>query len=96
MRAVQGETQVEMYVVELETPEAGWTEIQALTASARQAAAETRQSGTSVRFVRSVFVPERDRCLFVYEAPSVEAVRDATSGLDLRSGDISAALPGPA
>jgi hypothetical protein len=33
--------------------------------------------GTTVRFLRSIFVPEDDACLYLYQATSTAAVREA-------------------
>jgi len=36
-----------------------------------------QREGIPVRFVRSVFVPEDETCFYLYEAASVDAVREA-------------------
>jgi hypothetical protein len=36
-----------------------------------------RREGVPVRFLRSIYVPEEDTCFCLYEAPSVDAVRQA-------------------
>lgn len=41
---------------------------------ARQAAAELAREGTAVRYVRSIFVPDDETCLLLYEAESIAAV----------------------
>ena len=43
---------------------------------ARRAAVELTAAGTPVRLVRSIFVPEDETCLFLVEAPSLDAVRE--------------------
>jgi hypothetical protein len=68
---------VERYLIELARPAAGWSELQAVTARARAAADELRAAGTPVRFLRSIFVPEDDSCLLLFEAPSAEAAGTA-------------------
>ena len=68
---------VERYLVELRRPLEGWGDLQAVAARARSAADELRAEGTPVRFLRSVFLPEDDACLFLYEAPSDDAVCEA-------------------
>jgi hypothetical protein len=40
--------------------------------------AAVERAGTAVRWVRSVYVPERDTCLLVFEAPTAEAVERAS------------------
>jgi hypothetical protein len=65
------------YLVELRPPKSGFEDIQSLGADSRAASEELSRSGTPVRFLRSVFVPEDGSCLLVFEAESDEAVRDA-------------------
>jgi hypothetical protein len=48
-----------------------------------------------VRFVRAVFVPEDDTCLYVYEAVSADDVRKAVSRADLPFEAVSEALSLP-
>ena len=43
---------------------------------ATTAAAELSAEGTSVRLDRTIFVPTDEQCLFLFEAPSIEAVRE--------------------
>jgi hypothetical protein len=45
---------------------------------ARHAAVELAKSGTPVRYVRSIFIPGDEMCLYLFEAPSAEAVREAS------------------
>ena len=65
------------YLVELHRPQDGWGELQEVAARARAAAEQLRGEGTPVRFLRSVFIPEDDTCLFLYEAGSADAVGEA-------------------
>ncbi len=45
---------------------------------ARVAAVEAlTREGTPIRYVRSIFVPEDETCFYLYEAASVDAVREA-------------------
>lgn len=44
---------------------------------ARLAALELTREGTPVRYLRSIFVPEDETCLYLYEAASADAVRIA-------------------
>ena len=67
------------YAVELRCPEGGWSILPQLSARARTATEEMRADGIPVRFVRSIFVPEDDACLFLYEGPSVDDVRGAAA-----------------
>ena len=42
-------------------------------------AAELSVEGTSVRYVRSIFVPKDETCFLLYEAGSADDVREAAS-----------------
>ena len=44
---------------------------------AREAASAMNREGCSVRFVRSIFVPEEEMAFYVFEAASADEVRDA-------------------
>lgn len=44
-----------------------------------------------VRFVRSIFVPEDETCFYLFEAPSVEAVREAAHRAGLQVERVSEA-----
>ena len=44
---------------------------------ARVAAEELSRKGTSVRYLRSIFVPDDETCFLLYEAESVGVVREA-------------------
>ena len=85
-------TAFERYLVEFHRPDAGWGELQALAARAREAAGQLREEGTPIRFLRSVFVPEDDSCLFLYEALSAEAVGEAGRRAALGVERVSAAV----
>jgi hypothetical protein len=54
----------------------------AVTDGARRAglaALRLRHDGGSIRYLRSIFVPEDETCFLVYEAGSLEVVRRAAS-----------------
>jgi hypothetical protein len=53
-------------------------------ARARAAADTLRSSGTVVRYVRSIYIPEDETCFFVYEADTRDAVRDAAGRAELQ------------
>jgi hypothetical protein len=59
---------------------------------ARAAAGRLKAEGIPVRFRRSIFVPEEDSCFFLYEGPSVEAVREAARRAALTIEDVTLAL----
>ena len=65
------------YVVELQVPAEDATDLASAGERARSAAEQLTREGTSVRWVRSVYVPEYETCLLVFEAPTAEAVDQA-------------------
>ena len=73
-------------VIECYTPQD--TTIDALTSAARTAAAEMRDRGVQVEFVRSLFVPGDETCLHVFETASSEAFRGARANTGLAAGRV--------
>jgi hypothetical protein len=73
------------YTLELASPKGGWSQLPQLSADARRASEQLTREGTSVRFVRTVFVPEDETCFHLYEAASADAVCEAArrAGLPL-------------
>jgi hypothetical protein len=45
--------------------------------AARRAAEQLAREGTDVELVRSIFVPEDETCIFIYQADSPDSVRTA-------------------
>ncbi len=62
---------------------------------AQQAAADLRQEGVGVLCVQSIFVPEDETFLVLFQAPSAEAVTEAVNRAGLRCEHISAASSSP-
>lgn len=60
---------------------------------ARVAAEELRREGEPVRYVRSIFLPEDETCFYLFEASSVDAVREAARRASLRVDRITEAEP---
>lgn len=54
------------FTLEVARPSDSLGRISDLTAQARQASEQMRRDGVPVRFVRSVFVPEDEVCLYVF------------------------------
>jgi hypothetical protein len=63
------------YLVELYQPAAS-SDGRASVERARAAAAELTSEGTAVRYLRSIFIPEDETCLHLFEGASVEAIRE--------------------
>ena len=59
---------------------------------ARRAAELLASEGTPIEFVRSIFVPEDETCIHMYEADSIEAVRLVAALASLRFEHISEAV----
>ena len=66
------------YLVEAFSAGLGEQELRQAAVRARAAAQELTSEGTPVRYVRSLFVPDDELCLWLYEATSAEAVGEAT------------------
>jgi hypothetical protein len=56
------------------------------------AADELTQEGQHVRFLRSIFVPEDETCFYLYQALSIDAVREAASRAGLRFQRVTEAV----
>jgi hypothetical protein len=66
------------HFVELDRPEHGWEELQALATRARSAAEQVNSKETPVRFLRSIFVPDDETCFHLFEG-TASAVAEAAS-----------------
>ena len=80
------------YLVELHRPPLGWRGLQQLSADARAAAERLTAEGTRVRFLRSIFVPEKDSCFLLYEGTSADAVHEAGRRAALATGSAAPAI----
>jgi hypothetical protein len=65
------------YLVELHLPAGDPTDLAAAGERARTAAEQLTREGTAVRWVRSVYLPEEETCLLVFEARTPDAVDQA-------------------
>ena len=65
------------FLVELYVSGTDPTAVATTAQRAQHAAVELTAAGIPVHFVRSIFVPADETCLFLFEAESIEAVRDA-------------------
>lgn len=66
------------YRVELHLPVADPASLAIAGERARSAVEDLAREGVTVRWIRSVYVAEDDECLLVFEAPSPEAVGEAS------------------
>ena len=78
---------VELYVSRAEAAGAGRG-----AERARRVAEELNDRGTSVRYLRSIFVPDDETCFQLYTANSAAAVREVGSRAGLRFERISEAV----
>ena len=62
--------------------------------AARLAAEQLTHDGTPVEFVRSIFIPEDETCIYIYNAHSIEAVRAALARTPMRFERVSEAVTG--
>jgi Nickel responsive protein SCO4226-like len=65
------------FVAEQYFPRAGAASASRAGEAARRAAEQLAREGARIALVRSIFIPEDETCLFIYEADSVETVRVA-------------------
>ena len=66
------------HFVELQRPEHGWSELQALADRARSAAEQVNSAEKPVRFLRSIYVPDNETCFQLFEGTRA-AVAEAVS-----------------
>ena len=71
------------YLIEAYTPERGREDLPSLVTRARKAAAAMRRDGLDVRYLRPILVPEDEICFHLFEAPSADAVREASRRAEL-------------
>ena len=81
------------FLVELHRPEHGWDELQALGAQARAAAEQVNSKETPIRFLRSIFVPDNETCFYLFEAGSIDVVREAAQRAGLELEHVAEAVP---
>ena len=65
------------FLVELERPDLLGPEIQALAERSRAVAAEMRDEGANLRYLRTIYVPEDGRCFLLFEGGSAGEVGEA-------------------
>ena len=80
------------YMVERHLPGIKPDELAAAAARAKATTAETSAEGTPVRYLRSTFVPEEERCYCLFEGPTEEAVREANERAEIPFEHIKEAM----
>jgi uncharacterized protein DUF4242 len=71
------------YVVESYLPRLGSVSFDEASARARAAAEELAARGTSIRYLRSLYLPSDDTCFHLFEAGSAAAVDEVSSRASL-------------
>lgn len=66
------------YLAELYLSHAEPSRLHDTVERARAAADELNREGTAIRYLRALFLGEDETCFHLYEAASLEAVREAT------------------
>ena len=80
------------YLVEVYVSAQAAGELERMAARAARAAEELKGQGKSVRYVRSILVPEEETCFHVYAASSAAEVREASERAGLRPERVAAAI----
>ena len=80
------------YLLELYVARADAVAVERGAERVRRAAEEHTREGTPVRYLRSIFVPEDETCYLLFEAASVEAVREAAQLAGLPFAHVAAAI----
>jgi hypothetical protein len=83
---------VAQYLVELFVPRTEAHVVPAGVRRVRLAAEDLARAGTTVRYLRSIFVPEDEICFLLFEAACAQDVRDAARSADLPFERISEAV----
>ena len=60
--------------------------------AAREASEQLVLEGTRVRYVHSIFIPDDETCLHLYQAESIEAVHNAARRASLRLERVAEAI----
>jgi hypothetical protein len=91
-KGLDGRRDASEYLVEAYVSGCGPEELEQIAAQAAKAAEELEGQGKSVRYLRSIFVPEEETCFHVYAASSAGDVRDASERAGICPERIAAAI----
>ena len=80
------------FLVELYIPSGQLQTVQGWIEAAAIAAADVSREGDAIRCVRSIVVPEDETCFLLYEASSIDAVREAAARAGLGASRITETL----
>jgi Protein of unknown function (DUF4242) len=83
------------YLVETYTPRTDEAAIRHAAGRARIAAEQLTRDGNPVRLLHSIFVPEDETCLYLYEAASADAVHEAARRAGLPFERVAEAIAEP-
>jgi Nickel responsive protein SCO4226-like len=68
---------VTRYMVERSLPGFGEDQLPGAAGAAKSTSAQMTKEGTPVRYLRSTFVPQEEKCFCLFEGDSVEAIKTA-------------------
>jgi hypothetical protein len=83
------------FLVEMYASRRAAKHVAAATDRARRAAADLERGGVSVRFVRTLFVPEDETCFLLFEAGNSDVVRMAVERAGLSFDRLSETVTEP-
>jgi hypothetical protein len=73
------EREMPKYMVERHLPGFKAEQLPSAAALAKRVTGEMAKEGTPIRYLGSTFVPDEERCMCLFEAPSPAAVREANT-----------------
>jgi Protein of unknown function (DUF4242) len=89
---LEGSWETRRYLVELYVSGHDVGELEHLAARAARAADELERQGKSIRYLRSIFVPEEEMCFHLYAAKSVVEVREASERAGVHPERVAVAI----
>jgi hypothetical protein len=80
------------FLVELYVPRRAASGFEEEAQRVRSVTTDLHRGGLQIRYLRSLFLPEDETCLYLFEASGVEAVEEAVRSAGLEYERISPAL----